>query len=115
MHEMGIAMEVARLAQEEARAAGASRVVGMRLRIGRWSGVEVESLRFALGAVTEGTALEGCAVEVDVVEPTFACGACGERYRGEGYLDPCPACGGYGAELIAGDELTLAEIEVDEA
>lgn len=114
MHEMGIALEVARLAEEEARSAGASRVTRLGLRIGRWSGVEVTSLRFALDVVGEGTMLEGCAVAIETVEPTFACRACEVTYVSEGYLDPCPHCGGVGAKMVSGDEMTLAEIEVED-
>ncbi len=113
LHETGIAAEVARIAAEEAEAAGAVRVLGLRLRVGRWSGVEVESLRFALGIVGEGTPLEGCRLVIDLVEPTFRCGPCGGEYAAGGYLEPCPHCGVLGAELVAGDELTLAEIEVE--
>lgn len=111
---MGIALEVARLVEEEARRAGAVRVGRAGLRVGRWSGVEVESLRFALEVVAEGTLLEGWAVDVEIVEPTFRCRECGETYVGEGYLDPCPRCAARGAELVAGDELTLARIEVED-
>ena len=113
MHEMGIAMEVLRIAEEEARAAGAGRVLGLKLRVGRWSGVEPEALRFSLDALTEGTLLEGCRVELVSVEPEFACSDCGGRFRAEGHRDPCPVCSGAGV-LVAGDEFTLAQLEVDD-
>jgi hydrogenase nickel incorporation protein HypA/HybF len=114
MHEMGIAAEVARIASEEAERAGATRIVAMRLQVGRWSGVEAESLRFALEVLGEGTALAGCRVEIEAVEPTFACRACKETYPGRGHFEPCPHCGESGADLVAGDELNLAEIEVED-
>lgn len=107
-------MEVVRLTGEEAARAGAERVSRIRLRVGRWSGVQVESLCFALEVATEGTALQGCVVDVEEVEPSFRCGSCAETYPAEGYGDPCPKCGGRAAELASGDELTLAEIEVED-
>ena len=115
MHEMGIAAEVARIAIQEAEAAGAGRVVALRLRVGRWSGVEVESLRFALEVAGEGTPLAGCRAEIETVEPTFACRSCGREYPGTGYFDPCPHCGALGSDLVAGDELSLAELEVEDS
>ncbi len=111
MHEMGIAAEVLRIAREEA---AGQRIAALRLRIGRWSGVEAESLRFALGALADGTDLDGCRVEIDAVEPQLRCAGCGGRYPAETYFDPCPTCGGDGAELVAGDELALAELEVED-
>ncbi len=71
-----------RIAAQEAAAAGAERVTALRLRVGEWSGVEVESLRFALVVLTEDGALpEGCRVEIESVEPLFACRSCGPRLR----------------------------------
>ena len=114
MHEMGVAMEVIRIARDEAKSIGAAaRVVGLRLRVGRWSGVEPESLRFCLEALTDDTELNGCRLDITMVEPEFQCGQCMQRYPADSYFVPCPQCGG-AAELVAGDELTLAELEVEE-
>lgn len=114
MHEMGLASEIVRIATEEAVAAGGGAVSALRLRVGEWSGVEVESLRFALTVLSDGTLLEGCAVEIEQVSPLFRCGSCEETYSGEGYFAPCPHCGAFGGELVQGDEMTVAELEVEE-
>lgn len=116
MHEMGIAMEVAKLAEEEARRNGASRVECLCLRVGKWSGAEPETLRFALESISgEFEILAGSRVEIETVEPTFSCTACGARYVAESYFDPCPTCGSDAGELVGGDELLLASIEVEDA
>ncbi len=118
MHEMGIAMEVLRIAVEAAGPAvgpgDGPRIRTLKLRVGRWSGVEPESLRFSLEVVSEGTRFEGGQLEIELVEPEFSCGSCARSYRAEGYLDPCPFCGGSAEALVAGDELVLSEIEVEE-
>ena len=115
MHEMGLAAEIIRVASDEAEAAGGTAVSVLRLRVGEWSGVEVESLRFALVALGDGTLLEGCRVEIERVAPLFRCGTCGETYTGDGYFAPCAHCGAFGGELVQGDEMTVAELEVEEA
>lgn len=115
MHEMGLAAEIVRIAEAEAEAAGGGTVTVLRLRIGEWAGVEAESLRFALEVLGEGTLLSGCRVEIERVMPLFRCGVCGETYSGEGYFAPCGHCGAVGGELVEGDELTVAELEVEEA
>ena len=114
MHEMGIAMEVVKIAAEEAAKAGAKRVKALKMRIGKWSGVETESLRFALETVTHDTIMEGCAVEIEPVEPAFACDDCGVPYEADDRFDPCPNCGGPGGEMIAGDEMMLTEIDIED-
>lgn len=114
MHELGVALEVVRMASEEAAAHGGGRVLSVTLRVGRWSGVEPESLLFSLTVVSEGTPLEGCRFELEPVAPELRCDACGATYRSESFYDPCPSCGGPAGALAAGDELVLASMEVEE-
>lgn len=120
MHEMGIALEVARIARQEAAAQGAVRVLSVRLKVGGWSGVEPETLHFALQAIADPSScdgadpLAGARFELELIPAAFRCPSCEHRYVAEGYLSPCPACGGLGGELVAGEELELAEIEVED-
>lgn len=111
---MGIAAEVLRIACREAASAGAERVTGLSLRVGLWSGVEPQCLRFALETLAEEGPCRGCRVEIESVEPRFSCRGCGLDYEGRGRADPCPRCGGVAADLVAGCELSLAAIEVPE-
>ena len=111
---MGIAMEIARIAVEEAERHNARRVSVLALAVGRWSGVEPETLRFVLGIVCEDSILKGCEVKVEVIEPTFDCIDCGEKFIAEGRFDPCPKCGGAGGPLVAGDELNISHLEVED-
>ncbi len=115
VHETGIAMEVLRIADESLSGRPVRRVTALRLTVGRWSGVEPEALRFALEALSAGSRFDGCRVEISVVDPRFRCDACGEEYAGEHYLEPCPSCGQTAGALVAGDEMTLDAIEVEEA
>ncbi len=114
MHETGIAMEVLRLARETAEREGARRIVRLKVVVGRWSGVEPETLRFALETLREGEMLGAAAVEIEVREAEFECSGCGTRFGACGYFDPCPRCGQEGAEMVAGDELLLAELDVED-
>jgi hydrogenase nickel incorporation protein HypA/HybF len=111
---MGLAAEIIRIATDEAATAGGTAVSALRLRVGEWAGVEVESLRFALEALGEDTPLAGCRVEIEKIPPLFRCAACGQTYTGDGYFAACGHCGALGGELMQGDELTVAELEVEE-
>lgn len=48
MHEMSLALEVCRIAEEQVGSAAAGRVVAVGLEVGDESGVEVSSLEFCL-------------------------------------------------------------------
>jgi hydrogenase nickel incorporation protein HypA/HybF len=74
MHELGIAVEIAELAVEEAARAGAKNVQAVHVRVGALSGVVKDSLLFAWPSVSEwrlkiedapGRELELIALEVD--------------------------------------------------
>ena len=53
MHEMSIAMEVCRIAEEQIGLAGMPRVREIGLVVGHRSGVEPDSLRFCLDALLD--------------------------------------------------------------
>ncbi|PLX39794.1 MAG: hydrogenase maturation nickel metallochaperone HypA [Deltaproteobacteria bacterium] len=114
MHEMGIATEISRIVLEEAERGGGGRVKSISLTIGRWSGVEVETLRFAMEVVAEDTSLAGAELKIEVVEPTFKCAECGKEFIAESRLTPCPECESMAGDMVAGDELAIKEIEVED-
>ncbi len=114
MHEMGIATEVTKIAVEEVEQAGGGKVSAIHMTIGRWSGVDVESLRFALGIVMEDSILKGAKINITSVEPTFHCAECDKEFIVEGRLDPCPYCESLTAEMVAGDEMLLSEIDLED-
>jgi len=48
MHEMAVALEICRIAEDQAGRAGAGRVVTVGVEVGDQSGVEISSLEFCL-------------------------------------------------------------------
>jgi Zn finger protein HypA/HybF involved in hydrogenase expression len=59
MHEMSIAMEVCRIAQEQVGSAAMARVREIGLVVGHRSGVEPDSLRFCLDALLDQPPFRG--------------------------------------------------------
>ena len=55
MHEMGIATSVLDAAQNEAKRHPGSKLLKVGLRIGEWSGVDPDSLRFCFEALVLGS------------------------------------------------------------
>jgi hydrogenase nickel incorporation protein HypA/HybF len=112
MHEMSLAEGVRSIVANVARTQGFERVSTVVLEIGELAAVEVEALRFCLEVVLRGSVAEGAAVEIRAVPGMGRCPACGERAALHQRYDPCPRCGGYGVEPIAGMELRVKELEV---
>ena len=112
MHETSIAQRMVDTAIEVADQNGGGRVVGMRLLLGEMTCVEPETLSFAFGVVSRGTRVEGCPLEIVRVPTRLRCRTCGAE-RGGDLLDPC-VCGVPGGEVLAGRELRLSTIDIDE-
>ena len=73
MHEMGIASSVMDAVRGEARRYPGSKPSRVGLRIGEWSGVDVESLRFCFEALTLESDLAGLLLEIDYRERRNRC------------------------------------------
>lgn len=65
MHEMSIAGSVIDAVRREAPKHPGGRVRKVGLRVGEWAGVDTESLRFCLAALTKDSDLEPLDVEID--------------------------------------------------
>ncbi|WP_018110616.1 hydrogenase maturation nickel metallochaperone HypA [Thermus igniterrae] len=114
MHEVGLAQELVRLAEEAARQHGASRVRRLGLRLGALSGVVEEALRFAFEAVSPGTLCEGAELAVEHVPLKSYCPHCQEAFLSEDRygIALCPRCGEPSAEVLEGREFVLSYVEV---
>jgi len=113
MHETSVAQHMVDMALEVADKNGGGRVVGMRLLLGEMTCVDAETLSFAFDVVSRGTRVEGCSLQIVRVPTRLRCRACGAE-RGGDLLDPC-ACGIPGGEVLAGRELRLDTIDVEDA
>lgn len=113
MHELGIATEALEQALARAQASGATRITGLGLRVGALSGVDPESLEFALEALLPGTLAAGAAVEIEPIAAKAHCPACGRDFAvATDFLLLCPDCGRPGTDFTGGRELHLSRIEV---
>lgn len=114
MHEIGIAASVLDAVRVEmARHPGAqARVVG--LRIGELAGVDPESLRFGFDVLVKDSDLDPLRLEVEYVPRLQRCLDCELEFAADRYTLECPGCRSLRGQCIAGDELDIAFIELEE-
>ena len=93
---------------------GGGRISGMRLLVGALTCVDRETLEFAFEVVTRGTPAEGCRLEIVRVPTRLSCRTCGAESERD-LLEPCQACGTVGGEVLAGRELRVDAIDLDDA
>ena len=113
MHEMSIAQSLIEIIQDEMEKHGASVLRSVRLHIGQMSAVVPEALSFCFQVITEGTALEGARLDMEVIPLKGSCRKCGSEFEIKDYAFVCPICAGTEIDSIAGQDLSIVELEVD--
>jgi hydrogenase nickel incorporation protein HypA/HybF len=113
MHEMSIAESLLDLIGDEARREGFARVKRVRLKLGALGHVEPAALLFCFDVVARGTVAEGASLDMETVPGAGWCPWCGKSVAIMQRYDLCPACGRSHVRMTAGDELRLAELEVE--
>lgn len=114
MHEVGIANAILDAGRAEAGRLAGSRLKKIGVRVGVLSGVDLQALEFALMAIRAGTELEAVEIDLQSCPRKNRCVKCGFEFETEMYSKPCPDCASEQIQLIGGEELELAFIEVDE-
>lgn len=84
------------------------------LDIGALSGVVADSVRFCFDLVTEGTPLAGARLEITQTPGRCQCRACGAQFEPDSQLLLCPRpeCGSADVAVLAGQEFTIASVQV---
>ncbi|MCG0239625.1 MAG: hydrogenase maturation nickel metallochaperone HypA [Firmicutes bacterium] len=114
MHEVSLVMAVLETAAAAARRAGAARIRKVRLRVGELAGVDPDALRFAYDALTGDQPLfAGSDLEVEWVPVRVQCPGCGAEGPALPYSVACSRCGSLGTRVVAGEELEIADVEVE--
>lgn len=112
MHELSLCQSMRDIVEESARTQGFSRVVVLRLELGRFSCVEREALIFAFGAVMQGSVADNARLEIIELPGAAWCLDCACEVVIGDRLDPCPKCGGERLMVQRGEEMRIKEMEV---
>jgi hydrogenase nickel incorporation protein HypA/HybF len=103
--------------------AGGRRVTVVNLRVGALRQVVPSSLAFYFGIVARDTVCEDAELDLELIDALLRCPECGREWdpAPEPALDivipvfRCPGCESAGAETLAGDELEVDSIEVEDS
>jgi hydrogenase nickel incorporation protein HypA/HybF len=108
MHELSIANAIVEACSE--RASG-SRVMRVRVEVGRLSCVLPDALRFSFDICARDTVVEGAALEIIETPGRAQCRDCGREVVLVRLAGSCD-CGSTNLRVVAGEELKVREMEI---
>ena len=111
---MSIATSILESVAKEAERRRETRILKVGLRIGELAGVDCDALAFGWEAITKDTPWEGLVLEIEQIPRRQRCSGCGFEFTAPDFMTACPRCGDLMTVTIAGDELDIAYLEVEE-
>lgn len=113
MHEVSIMAEAIRMAEESAQVAGARRIIGLRLRVGKLCGAVPEAMMFAWDVVRQDTLAADATLTIETVTAACWCAPCQTEFECDNFLSECPRCHNLSGDLRRGRELDIAAVELE--
>jgi len=114
MHELGIATSILDAVAKEAERRPNTHFVKVGLRIGELAAVDCDALNFGWEVITKNTDWNGLALEIEHIPRRQRCSACRHEFEAPDFMTACPQCADPLTVTIAGDELDIAYLEVEE-
>ena len=111
MHEMSITQGIIDLCLEHA---GGRRIRSLDVEIGALSSVVPEAVEFCFEACTRETSLEDAQLNILRIPGLGLCQECGQETPLSELFGSCLHCGSNLVSIVAGEELRVREIEVDD-
>ena len=115
MHEYSLVRALLSQVDALKREHDAQRVARIRVRVGRFSGVEPDLFCLAFETLVETTSARGAKLQMEVAELEARCDGCGYEYAVEEFRFDCPTCRCCAATVVSGEDLVLESVTLEQA
>ena len=116
MHELAIAQSIVDAIETRATECNATRVKGVRLKIGEASSIVTDSLTFCFEMLASlDPILTGAELSIDTVPHLAHCRHCQKDFAIINFIAQCPTCQEWSDEIISGTELQILDMEIETA
>ncbi len=112
MHEFSICRQMMTQVNEIALQNQALAIESITLKIGPLSGVEAPLLKQAFPFATAQTIAENAELIIEELPVVVQCNQCGSKTSTTPNKLACSQCGDYHTQLLSGDEMLLASVEL---
>ena len=112
MHELGITQNILDIVRQYVPTEQTADIRKIRLRIGPLAGIVPGSLDSCFTALVGGTDMAQAALEIEQTSLVSLCRDCQKEFEVKQFAFSCPSCDSGNVELIYGNELEIADIEL---
>lgn len=112
MHELSLARDIIEVVHQSVPENEIKHIKQVVIKVGRFSGVVADSLRFSYMAITSGTDMEASELEIIDIPFELKCNTCGKTTSNEFGMMICENCGSGDTEIISGSELAVSEVKL---
>ena len=112
MHELSICQALIDQVEDIARQHRAETIHNVIVRIGPLSGVDPDLLVQAFPLASAGTVAQDSRLVIERLPIRVRCDSCGAETVAEPNKLVCGACGDWHTQLLSGDEMLLASVEL---
>ena len=112
MHEFAVCQDMLRQVAAIAADERATAVEVITVRIGPLSGIEAHLLSRAFPLAAAGTVAENARLIIEALPIKVKCQLCGAETDAKPNRLICGQCGDYHTQLLSGDEMLLASLEL---
>ncbi len=114
MHEVSIAQAIIDSVRQ-VKQVREKKIIGINIRLGEWSHLKEDNLNFVYQVmVAESKQFCNSSLNFDKVQAQSRCRDCHQIFTPRDYSPVCPNCSSIDTELIAGRELEIISVEVED-
>jgi len=113
MHELAICQSLISQVEDIAKKHQSKKVISILVQIGPLSGAEAPLIKSAYPIAAAGTVAEQAILEIETMPIRVRCNSCQEETIAKVNRLICGKCGDFHTELLSGDEMLLASLELD--
>lgn len=113
VHELSVCQSLLGQIETVARQHQATRIHLVKVLIGPLSGIEPHLLHQAFPLAVAGSIAEQAELEIELLPIRVTCQQCGSESEASANKLTCGACGHWQTQLLSGDEMLLASLELD--
>lgn len=113
MHELSLAKDIVEMVYQYVPAGEINEVKFVVIKVGQFSGVVADSLKFSYQAITSQTDLESSELEIIDIPFRLKCHNCNKVTSNEFGMMICDECGSADTEILSGCELKVQEVKLN--